>query len=150
MFHRRLPALLLAACALAVGCGDDGGDEDNGGGTPAPGGAARVADDARIQGPEGRKIADVTIELLDARNGDDPCYAIAASDYVESLGGLEGCARKLGPIAAGPLDTVVAAGPSANGETGSAEVESSEGGEKLTIQFAHTVAGEWRIDGVGE
>jgi hypothetical protein len=101
-----------------------------------------------VEGADGRKIVEVTTELLDAKNGDDPCYAIVASDYVESLGGLEGCAKKFGPIATGPLDTITAAGPSANGETGRAEVESSDGGAKQTIVFAKTVAGEWRIDGL--
>ncbi|HEX8646458.1 MAG TPA: hypothetical protein VF715_06130 [Thermoleophilaceae bacterium] len=145
---RRSLALLLAAMALGAGCG--GGDEDGGekGGAPESGGVAKVAEDALIDGAEGRKIADVAIELLNAPNGDDPCYAIVASDYMESLGGLEGCAKKLGPIATGPFDTVVAAGPKDDGETGTADVATSDGGEKQTIDFAKTVAGEWRIDGL--
>jgi hypothetical protein len=148
---RRSLALLLAAAALAAGCGgDDGGEEENGGGTPRPAAAAKVADDAKIDGAEGRRIADVTLELLNAPNGDDPCYEITASDYVESLGGLEGCAKKLGPIATGPLDTVTAAGPSADGRTGTAEVESSDGGQKQTIEFAKAVNDKWNVDGLGE
>ena len=150
MRARPLLTLMLAVLAVAAGCGDDDGGEETGGGTPRAGGPAKVADDAKVAGAEGEKIAEVTKELLDAPNGDDPCYAITASDYVESLGGLEGCAKKLGPIATGPLDTIVAAGPSANGETGSADVESSDGGQKAQILFAKTTSGEWRIDGLGE
>ena len=149
---RRSLALLLATATLAAGCGgdDESGEEENGGGTPRPAPAAKIADDAKVDGAEGRKIAEVALELLNAANGDDPCYEITASDYVESLGGLEGCARKLGPIAPGPLDTVTAAAPSADGETGTAEVESSAGGEKLTIKFAKAVNDKWNVDGLGE
>lgn len=143
-------ALALVLAALATGCGGDDGEEENGGGTPRPAGPAKIADGAKIDGPEGGKIGEVALQLLNAPSGDDPCYAIVASDYVESLGGLEGCAKKFDPVARGPLDRVTAAGPSADGKSGTAEVESSEGGEKRTIEFARTVAGEWRVDGLGE
>jgi hypothetical protein len=144
--------LALVLAALAAGCGgdDEGGEKENGGGTPRPAAAAKVAEDAKIDGTEGRRIADVTLELLNSPNGDDPCYELTASDYVESLGGLEGCAKKLGPIATGPLDTITAAGPSADGRTGTAEVESSDGGERRTIKFAKAVNDKWNVDGLGE
>lgn len=144
---------MLAAAALATGCGGDGDgdDEENGGGKPEPAAPAKIADDAKIDGAEGREIADAATQLLNAKNGDDACYELAASDYVESLGGLEGCAKKLGPIATGPLDTVTAAGPKGDGETGTAEVESSEGREKLTIEYAKSVSTDkWNVDGLGE
>ena len=146
---RRAPLLLLLAAALAAGCGGD--DDGNGGETTAAkgGGPAKTSEDARIEGREGARIAAVTTELLNAENGDDPCFAIVASDYVESLGGLEGCAKRMGPIATGPLDTIAAARPLPGGETGEAKVESADGSQEQTIEFARTVAGEWRIDGLG-
>ena len=141
----RLPATLLALVVLAAGCGGD--DDEDGGGSPEPAAAATTSEDARVEGPDGAAIVKVTTELLDAKNGEDPCFAIVASDYAESLGGQEGCARKMGPIATGPLDTITAAG--ATGEdTGEAQVESSDGSEKRTIKFAKTVSGDWRIDGL--
>ncbi|MDQ3933804.1 MAG: hypothetical protein M3340_04145 [Actinomycetota bacterium] len=142
---RRVAAVLMAAAALVAGCGGD----DDGDAPAAKGGPAKTAEDARIEGREGARIAEVTTELLNAPNGDDPCYAIVASDYVESLGGLEGCARKLAPIATGPLDTITAARQLPGGETGEARVESADGSRKQTIELAKTVAGEWRIDGLG-
>jgi len=165
---RQLPALLIVVVggALAAGCGSD--DEGDGAatstGATAPtvattapttttpatsGGAAKKAPDAEIEGSAGQKIAAVTLELLNAENGDDPCYAIAASDWVESQGGLKGCAKKLGPIATGPLDTVTVARPLGKGETGEAQVESSDGSQRQTIRFARTYSGDWRIDGLG-
>ena len=143
--------VLLLVAALGAGCGDDddSGGEGGAGDTPKPVAAAATSEDAEVKGPDGEKIVEVTTELLNAKDGDEPCYAIVASDYVESLGGLEKCAAKLGPIATGPLDTITAAGPSADGKTGTAEVESSKGDEKQTIKFAKTVAGEWRVDGLG-
>ena len=141
---RRLLALLLAALVVAAGCG---GDDDNGGDSPEPAAAATTSEDARVEGPDGEAIVEVTKELLDAKGGDDPCFAIVASDYAESLGGQDGCARKMGPIATGPLDTITAAGATGD-DTGEAQVESSDGSETRTIKFARTVAGEWRIDGL--
>jgi hypothetical protein len=142
---------MLAATALALGCGGD--DDGDGGGedkSPAPAAAtATTSPDARIEKPEGERIAEVALELLNAEDGDEPCYAIVASDYVESLGGLEGCAKELGPVATGPLDTVTAARPLGDGETGEARAESSDGSQKQTIEFAKTAAGEWRVDGLG-
>ena len=150
---RRLPLVLVLAAGLAAGCGgdDDGGGSASTSATTAAGAAgepSKLAEDARVRGPEGKRIVSVTRQLLAAADGDEPCYAIAASDWVESQGGLEGCAKKLGPIATGPLDTVVAAGPVGDGKTGEAQVESADGSEKRTIKFARTVAGEWRIDGL--
>jgi len=145
--RRIVPLVLALAAGLAVGCGGDD-DDDSAGTSGAKGGAAKLAEDAQVQGPEGRKIVAVTINLLNAEDGADPCFAIAASDWVESQGGQEGCAKKLGPIATGPLDTIVAAGPVGDGETGEAQVESEDGSEERTIKFAKTVAGEWRIDGL--
>ena len=147
---RRRPAALLAAglavAALAAGCG---GDDDEGGGGDASGGAVTISDDARIEGADGRKIAEEATNLLEAENGEDPCYELVASDYVESLGGPEGCARKMGPIATGPLEVITAARALPGGETGEARVESGDGSRKQTIKFAKTVAGEWRVDGLG-
>jgi hypothetical protein len=143
-----LLGLLLATGATGFGCGGD----DDGDGAPSPkaGGPAVTSKDAQIEGPEGAKIADVTKELLNAKNGEDPCFAIVASDYVESLGGEDACAAKLGPIATGPLDTITAARPLGKGQTGEARVESSDGSQEQTIEFAKTVTGDWRIAGLGE
>jgi hypothetical protein len=153
MATRQLLALLLAAAALAAGgCGgddDEGGGGNGGGDAPKPAATATISEDALIDGEEGREIAAVAVELLNAKNGDDPCYAITASDYVESLGGLEGCAKKLGPIATGPYDSVVAAGPKDDGKTGTADVATADGEEKRTIEFAKSVSTDkWNIDGL--
>ncbi len=156
MFSLKALLAVLAAMVLAVGagCGDDDDGGDGGGattitGAAEAGGPATTSEDARVEGKDGEAIAEVTLELLNAENGDDPCYAIVASDYVESLGGLEGCAREMGPIATGPFDTVTHAAALKGGETGEAHVESADGSQKQTIEFARTVAGEWRIDGLG-
>jgi hypothetical protein len=142
-------ALAVVVAALAAGCGSDDEGEKDSGGTPEPAATATIGEDALIDGDEGREIAAVALELLNSANGDDPCYAIAASDYVESLGGLDGCAKELGPIATGPYDTVLAAGPKDDGETATADVADSDGGEKRTIEFAKSVSTDkWNIDGL--
>jgi len=105
---RRSAAVFAAAAALAAGCGEK--EEEVGDAPAPPAGGVTTAADARVEGNDGQKIAEVTKELLEAKDGDEPCYAIVASDYVESLGGLEGCAKKFGPIATGPLDTIRSAG----------------------------------------
>ena len=144
---RRLLALVLAAGLLAAGCGDD--DNDDGGGSAAKGAPTKTSDDAKIEGADGRAMVKVATELLDAESGEDPCFAIVASDYVESLGGLDGCAKKLTPLVTGPLDTITAARPLKGGETGEVQVESSDGSQEQTIKFAKTVSGDWRVDGLG-
>ena len=143
-------ALAAVVAALAAGCGgDEDAEKDGGGSAREPAGAATIAEDALIDGEEGREMAAVALELLNAKDGDDPCYAIAASDYVESLGGLRGCAEELGPIATGPYDTVLAAGPKDDGQTGTADVTTSDGDEKRTIEFAKSVSTDkWNIDGL--
>ena len=147
---RQLLAALLVAAVFAVGCGDDDDDGTSSGtATPATGGAAKTSEDATVEGKDGAASVTVTLELLNAKDGDEPCYAIVASDYVESLGGLEGCAKKMGPIATGPLDTITHAAALPGGETGEAHVETADGAQKQTIKFAKTVAGEWRVDGLG-
>ena len=148
---RRLLLVLLAVAALAAGCGDD---DDDGGGTgttsaEAPAAPAKTSPDARIEGAPGKAMVEVTMELLNAANGDDPCFAIVASDYVESLGGLEGCAKTMEPIATGPLDTITHAAELPGGETGEVHVESSDGSQKQTIKFAKSAAGKWNVDGLG-
>jgi hypothetical protein len=148
----RLLGVLLVVLVLVVGCGDD--DGGNGGGAttteaPAAAASATTSEDARIEGAAGKAMVEVTIELLNATNGDDPCFAIVASDYVESLGGLEGCAKKMEPIATGPLDTITHAAELPGGETGEVHVESSDGSQTQTIKFAKSAAGKWNIDGLG-
>ena len=148
----RLLGVLLAVLVIAAGCGDD---DDNGGGAttpteaPAAAASATTREDARIEGAAGKAMVEVTLELLNATNGDDPCFALVASDYVDSLGGLEGCAKKMEPIAVGPLDTITHAAELPGGETGEVHVESSDGTQKQTIKFAKSAAGKWNVDGLG-
>lgn len=144
---------LVLAALVPLGCG---GDDEDGGADDKPaqtaGGPVKIAEDAQIKGPEGAKIADSAKKLLEARSGQDVCYELTASDYVESLGGEKGCAAKLGPIATGPLDTIVAArakGRGEAGDTGEAQLESSDGSQKQTVKFAKSVTGDWNVDGLG-
>lgn len=141
-------ALLLAATAIGAGCGDEADRSVDT--TPPPPAGARISEDARVEGAEGQRIAEEAVRLMDAENGDEACYEIVASDYVESLGGLKACAEEFEPIATGPLDTVVAARMNPDEKTGVAELESEDGSERQTVKYARTVADAWRIDGLGD
>ena len=148
----RLGVVLIAFLVL-VGCGDDGGE---GGGTgaapttttesaPAPEGGPPVRRPGGLSG-EAAEAADVVVEFLEQPSGEDACFALVGTEYADSLGGQEACARRFDPLVTGRYDTIASVRVVKPGVEAAAEVTSSQGGGRVTLKLAMATTG-WRVDG---
>jgi hypothetical protein len=143
---RLLP--LVAVAVIAFGCGSE--DDDKEKGSAPKGGPAAISNQAKL-GTDGNAIANRAKEFLSATDASEVCFAMVAGDYLKSIGGASGCEKKLQPILRGNLSVVTAARSGGRNQygnkTGIAQVESADGSEKRTILFAHSVSGNWNVDG---
>ena len=92
--------LVLVGLIALLGCG--GGDGGDGGGGASP----RTEESTGIERPRGlageaAQAADVVVELLEQPSGEEACYSLLGTDYVEALGGQETCARRFEPVVTG-------------------------------------------------
>jgi hypothetical protein len=143
----RAPSLLLVGLAVLAGCG---GEDDDGGAEKEP----KTAPAAKVERPAGlsreeRKVADGVAELLEAKDGDEACFASLGAQYVESLGGNEKCARAFDPLVTGDYNKISSVKVLKPGDQGEAEAEvtSASGGSPVELELDFASPGAWNVTG---
>jgi len=139
-------SIVLLASLVPLGCG--GGD---GGDSPSTTSPAPTEDVALIQRPPGLSgeasaAADVVVELLELPSGAEACFALIGTEYLDSLGGEEVCARRFDPVVTGDYDTIASVRILKPEVEAAAEVTAPGGAPRVTLKLAMATTG-WRIDG---